>query len=163
MNNTRNFDKQGMVGQWITVVIVVIVLLIGAYLYLQRGKVAKQTVEVPTGTEEDINGADTTEPKRVVNRTITIAPRVISVTAKNGVFTPNKFELGVLDPVSLAIEAVDKDYSFVVKDGGFNYTIKKGSVSEIAIGGLGSGAHTFTCGSGCSGTITLVSKNDNER
>lgn len=131
----------------ILVVILVITLFVaGFYLLLKsRINIANTT---PKTTEEGV--AD----EQTVN---------VNVTANNGKFEPNSFKSDLFGTLNLNVNAVDSDYQFKVEDyPRLDANLAKGKTTTIKIQYLGLGDYTFTCGEGCSGTITIESIQDIE-
>lgn len=83
-----------------------------------------------------------------------------AITANNGEFTPNIINFQSHDNVVLQVTAQDRDYTFNLEEIGLTQTIARGSTTEVSLVGLGVGSHTFTCGTGCSGTITVAVEAD---
>ena len=87
----------------------------------------------------------------------------VNVTANNGKFEPNSFKSDLFGTLNLNVNAVDKDYQFKVEDyPRLDANLAKGKTTTIKIQFLGLGDYIFTCGEGCSGTITIESIQDIE-
>ena len=87
----------------------------------------------------------------------------VNVTANNGKFEPNSFKSDIFGTLNLNVNAVDKDYQFKVEDySRLDANLAKGKTTTIKIQFLGLGDYIFTCGEGCSGTITIESIQDIE-
>ena len=87
----------------------------------------------------------------------------LNVTANNGKFEPNSFKSDIFGTLNLNVNAVDKDYQFKVEDySRLDANLAKGKTTTIKIQFLGLGDYIFTCGEGCSGTITIESIQDIE-
>lgn len=86
----------------------------------------------------------------------------IKVTAKNGKFRPNNFEVPINDSIALDINSVDQDYNFQLKDFGINKKLPKGKTTRVKIEGLGIGKYQYSCGPDCSGTVEVFNKSDEE-
>lgn len=82
----------------------------------------------------------------------------------NGVITPSSFRLVAGDSKnkSLLIHASDADYPFQITESGIDMIIRKGAKVEILLGTLGAGAHVFSCGAVCTGTINIESEDDGD-
>ena len=89
--------------------------------------------------------------------------QTVAVTAQNKKFSPSDFSMDHLDSVLLTITAVDADYTFNVVDyPRMDTKIAKGTTQTVRIDRLGVGSYTYSCGTGCSGKITVTQKLDTE-
>lgn len=79
----------------------------------------------------------------------------VEVVGRNGVFEKNYFENVYLQKYVLRIEASDRDYYFKIPGEGFDIVVPRGTTAMVDIGPLRVGTRTFTCGTGCSGTIVV--------
>ncbi len=89
-------------------------------------------------------------------------PTTITISANGGKFTPSVVQMSVLQHVSIAVTAKDRDYTFSIPESGLNYTIKKGTSTEIDLGGVGLGKHIYSCGAGCQGVINVAPSYDGD-
>jgi hypothetical protein len=89
-------------------------------------------------------------------------PTTIAVSANGGKFTPSVVQMSVLQHVSISVTAKDRDYTFSIPESGLNYTIKKGTSTEIDLGGIGLGKHIYSCGAGCQGVINVAPSYDGD-
>ena len=98
------------------------------------------------------------EVEQVLNRVETV-----KVVADGGQFTPSSFKVELFDTVKLNISAVDRDYTFKIRDyPRMDVSIPKGKTVMASVQYLGVGDYVFDCGPGCSGTINVVQERDTE-
>jgi hypothetical protein len=87
----------------------------------------------------------------------------VTVNANNGQFEPKDFTIDLFDKLILNVTAVDRDYTF--KIAGYprlDTVIAKGQTALVEVKSLGVDKYNYTCGTGCSGTITVNQRVDAE-
>jgi len=128
----------------IPILLVIVLFVLGYYLF-QKSKTNSSNT-TPKTTEEILNRVQT-----------------VNVTANGGTFTPNSFKVELFDTMNLNISAVDRDYSFKVREyPRMDTSIATGKSVIAKIEFLGVGEYVFDCGKGCTGTITVVQERDTE-
>lgn len=86
----------------------------------------------------------------------------INVTADKGKFTPSEFQMKHFDTITLNVTAKDRAYVFKHEEWGIDASIPKVSTTQVEVTALGVGTFTYNCGEGCSGTINVAGKSDEE-
>lgn len=86
----------------------------------------------------------------------------IYVTANNDALTPSNFEIPHFKSIVLRINAVDKDYSFILKDFNIQVSIPQGKTTDVLISGMGIGEYVYECETRCQGNITVREIADEE-
>jgi hypothetical protein len=130
-------------------VLFVIILLIVGSLVVFKMKRGNQTAPLPIQESAQLS------PTNVSDTT--------AVNASNNSFSPANFSAVHLDTLVLSVTAVDHDYSFAIPDyPRLDTVIPKGTTKQIVIGGLGVGEYTYTCGTGCTGKLSIVQSSDTE-
>lgn len=133
-----------------TILILVSLLLIAGITLLYLRLINK-----PQTVDQDANKNVVREPEDKV--------QTVDVTAKNGKFEPNNFNLGLSETLSLSVNAVDQDYYFKVENyPRLNANFLKGETTTVDISSLGVGTYNYSCGEGCGGTITVEQQQDEE-
>lgn len=137
-----------MKNRFLLPIILVIVLFVAGYYLFQLFQKSKTNSSntTPKTTEEVLNRIQT-----------------VNVTANGGTFTPNSFKVELFDTTNLNISAVDRDYSFKVREyPRMDTSIAVGKTAIAKIEFLGVGEYVFDCGEGCTGTISVVQERDTE-
>lgn len=147
----KNFSESGAASMGV-IVIVVALVVVGVVYFVIQNKGQKTPGPTPTATLQP-NEAP-------LGKTLPVEKN--TVTAKDGKFSPNSFQMIHFQPFTIIVTAVDKDYVFRIQDAGLDYTLKKGTKTEISLADLGAGLHTFYCGAGCSGTVSVRTEADEE-
>ncbi|MBI3443636.1 cupredoxin domain-containing protein [Candidatus Woesebacteria bacterium] len=133
------------VNSRIILILVLVFILGGIIAYLQKGKLAP-SYKSPNGKEAEMVNEVTVE-----------------VVAKDNKFEPNEFKIGLQNTLNLNVNAIDRDYTFRVE--GYkrlDANFPKGKTTTIKIEFLGVGEYPFSCGTGCSGKITIEPSTDTE-
>jgi len=89
--------------------------------------------------------------------------KTVNVVAMDGKFEPSDLVTELFGDVDLVVTAKDRDYEFKIK--GYprlDTTIKKGETQTINLYSLGVGEYSYTCGTGCSGNITINQQPDDD-
>ncbi len=87
----------------------------------------------------------------------------VNVTADKGHFSPSTFTTELLDKLILNVTAVDRDYTFTIA--GYprlTTPLPKGKTTQVVITQLGIDTYTYSCNPGCTGTLTVTQKTDQE-
>lgn len=127
--------------------LVIAILFLGGFVYL------KQTQKLPLRSPEMQTGEPVAQPEQ--------SAKTVDVTAQNNAFSPDTFTLGQSEALQLRVTAVDREYQFKIQGyDRLSTTFAKGSTRSHLIDKLGVGEYTYTCGSGCKGTITVESEED---
>ena len=82
--------------------------------------------------------------------------KIINVSADGDQFSPNSFEIPHLKSIILRINAIDKDYTFILRDFNIQTSIPQGKTVDIKVSGLGVGSFPFECSSTCQGTVHVI-------
>jgi hypothetical protein len=129
----------------IGIIIIVLVIGIAAFFFTQR---QKSTNNLTDQTENiQVEPIDT--------------GKVISVTADKNQLNPKDFSVEQTKALNLRVTAIDHDYQFKVNGyDRIDMTLQKGETTNVLIEALGVGEYTYSCGTGCSGTITVIHEDD---
>lgn len=123
------------------------IILVAGVFYLRQTGPSTPTPDAVVPNQEEI---PTSHPQKTVD-----------VVAQNGSFSPNVFTVGQNEDLNLNVTAIDKDYKFSIKGySRLDTTFIKGSTRSQVLDKLGVGTYTYTCGSGCKGTVTIELEED---
>jgi len=89
-----------------------------------------------------------------------ILPQKISVTAENDTFDPPVLDLIQHQNVILEINAVDKDYQFIIPEFEVAAVVPQGRVTEVLLPAKALGTYNFTCSSSCSGEVNVTDNDE---
>lgn len=119
------------------------------------------TVQSLTAQIAQVGGSQSVAPAAVPD--LSISTPGIDVTAENGKITTSSFTFKSSEQKPFFIYALDADYPFQMTENGIDMVIQKGTKVEIPLGSLGAGAHVFSCGPDCTGTINIESEDDGDQ
>ena len=88
--------------------------------------------------------------------------KVINVAADANQLSPNTFEIPHFKSVILRINAIDKDYTFILRDFNIEASIPQGQTVDIKVSGLGIGTYIYECGPNCKGDVIVKEIPDEE-
>lgn len=121
------------------------VLLFGAVI-ISKNKNSPNTTSSSAGETAQIDPYSPTA----------IPPQTIEITAQNDTFDPKIIDLLQYQDTLLKINAVDKDYQFILPEFEITALAPQGRITEVLVPGKAIGIFTFTCGDNCSGEIQVA-------